>query len=86
MTGFVKPRAIVPLTLPVYPAQTAARCGTARLAVRIGKAKDGHVTAVAPSPFEFSTPTKFDAQFNRAIETAVLTGQFEPGWTVPMEP
>jgi hypothetical protein len=36
--------------------------------------------------FEFSTPTKFDAEFNQAIEAAVLMWEFNPGWTVPMEP
>ena len=87
MTGFVKPQPIEPLTLPGYPARAlAAHSGAARFAVRIDIAKDGHVAAVSPSMYEFSTPTKFDADFNRAIEAAVLTWEFNPGWTVPMEP
>jgi len=87
MTGFVKPQPIEPLTLPAYPARAlAAHCGAARFAVSIVIAKDGNVTAVSPSLYEPSTPTKFDADFNRAIEAAVLTWEFNPGWTVPIEP
>ena len=87
MTGYVKPQPIEPLTLPAYPAMAlAARFGAARFAVRIDIARDGHVTAVSRSMTEFSTPTKFDADFDQAIEAAVLTWEFNPGWTVPMEP
>jgi len=87
MTGFVKPQPMEPLTLPVYPAKAlAAHTGAVRFAVRIDIAKDGHVTAVSPSMYEFSKPTKFDDEFYRAIEAAVLSWEFEPGWSVPMEP
>ena len=87
MTGFVKPQPIEPLLLPAYPASAlAAHIGAARIAVRIDIAKDGHVVGVRPSVREYSTPTAFDAQFNEAIRAAVLKWEFNPGWTVPMEP
>lgn len=87
MTGFVKPEPIEPLALPTYPARAlAAHCGAVRLAVRIDISSDGHVTSVGPSAHEFSTPTPFDTEFQHAIEAAVLTWKFQPGWTVPMEP
>jgi len=87
MTGLVKPQPIEPLTLPVYPTKALAdHGGAARFAVTIEIAKDGHVTAVNPSMYEFSIPTKYDAEFNQAIEAAVLTWEFNPGWTVPIEP
>ena len=87
MTGFVKPQPIEPLLLPVYPPKAlAAHGGAARIAVTVEIGKDGHVTSVGPSMYEFSTPTKFNAEFGQAIEAAVLQWEFEPGWTVPMEP
>ena len=87
MTGFVKPQLIEPLLLPVYPPKAlAAHGGTTRIAVTIEIGRDGHVTSVGPSMYEFSTPTKFEAEFSQAIEAAVLQWEFEPGWTVPMEP
>lgn len=87
MTGFVRPQPIEPLLLPVYPPKAlAAHGGATRIAVKVEIGKDGHVTAVSPSLYEFSTPTKFGAEFNQAIEAAVLQWEFNPGWTVPMEP
>jgi hypothetical protein len=86
-TGFVQAVPMEPLTLPAYPARALAahtRTVTVTATIRIGK--DGRVISVAPSFLGFSTPTKFDSDFFSAVEAAAMTWDFQPAWTVPLEP
>ena len=86
-TGFVKAVPIEPLALPAYPARAlAAHTPTVTITVTIKIGKDGRVTSVAPSFLGFSTPTKFDSDFFGAVEAAAMTWEFQPAWTVPLEP
>jgi hypothetical protein len=86
-TGLVQAIPIEPLTLPLYPAGAlAAHLGPITKTVTINIGKDGHVSSVSPSIFGFSTPTRFDPEFDKAIEAAVLKWEFNPAWSVPLEP
>ena len=86
-TGVIKAVPIEPLTLPAYPARALAahtRTVTVTATIRIGK--DGRVISVAPSFLGFTTPTKFDSDFFAAVEAAAMTWEFQPAWTVPLDP
>jgi hypothetical protein len=86
-TGSVKAVPIEPLALPVYPARAlAAHAGTVTVTATIRIGKDGRVISVAPSFLGFSTPTKFDSDFFGAVESAAMTWEFQPAWTVPLDP
>jgi hypothetical protein len=86
-TGFVKAVPVEPLALPAYPARAlAAHVGTVTVTATIRIAKDGRVISVAPSFLGFSTPTKFDSDFFGTVEKAAMTWEFQPAWTVPLEP
>lgn len=86
-TGIVQAVPIEPLALPIYPADAlAAHLNTIIKTVRINIGKDGRVSSVGSSVIGFSIPTKFDSEFDRAIEAAALKWEFNPAWSVPLEP
>jgi hypothetical protein len=68
-------------TLPVYPdAALAANDGTHREIVRIVIDTHGNVGQVLDSPVGTSDGGPFAADYRRAVDTAVRTWRFEPGW------
>ncbi len=86
-TGLVQAVPIEPLALPLYPAGAlAVHLGTVTKTVKINIGKDGHVSSVSSSMFGISIPTKFDSEFDRAIEVAASKWEFNPAWSVPLEP
>jgi len=86
-TGLVQAVPIEPLALPLYPVEAlAAHIGTITKTVTINIGKDGHVSSVSSSMAGFSIPTEFDSEFDKAIEAAVLKWEFNPAWSVPLEP
>ena len=68
-------------TLPVYPAAAlAANDGTHREVVRIVIDTHGNVGQVLDSPVGTSDGGPFGADYRRAVDTALRTWRFEPGW------
>jgi hypothetical protein len=86
-TGLVQAVPVEPLALPQYPVEAlAAHLGTITKTVTINIGKDGNVLSVSSSMMGFSTPTEFDSEFDKAIEAAVQKWEFNPAWSVPLEP
>ena len=76
---YVPPRPEGSLATPVYPAVAlAAKEGPVTMGVRIVVGVDGRVSEVGRSLLAFSTPTRFDAEFLAAVESAVAQWSFRP--------
>lgn len=76
---FKDAEAILPLTLPIYPAKAlAAKAGLVNVGVKISVDSDGHVTDLSPSLLTFSTPTRYASAFEEAVRVAVMTWHFHP--------
>ncbi len=76
---FKDAEAILPLTMPVYPARAlAAKAGLVNIGVKISIDADGRVTDVSPSLLTFSTPSRYAAAFEEAVRLAVMTWHFHP--------
>jgi hypothetical protein len=86
-TGLIQAEPKGPLTLPLYPTEAlAAHLGNVTKTVQVNIGKDGRVSSVTSSMLGFSIPTKFDSQFDRAIEVAAAKWEFNPAYAVPLEP
>lgn len=84
---FVDANPIEPLAIPTYPPTAlAANAGPITIAVRISVGADGRVNEINPSFAAVSFPSRYDAEFHKAIEAALAMWRFEPAQWAQLEP
>ncbi len=83
---FVSPKILPGYALPAYPAEAlAANARTAFVVVRITIDTNGRVAKVEDSPAFASSPSPFAGAFRSAVDTAVRTWRFKPGYIEQLE-
>jgi hypothetical protein len=86
-TVFVDAKPIEPLTIPTYPPSVlATNVGPTTIAVSITVGADGRVKEVNPSFGAVAFRSRYDDEFQKAIEAALATWRFEPAQRAQLEP